>query len=331
MYRMKAIQVINPGKKSSLEIQQIPTPAPDANEILVKIKATAVNRADLHQRSGHYPPPEGASEILGLEMAGIVEQVGHNVSRWQPGDKVYGLLPGGGYAEYCIIAEKMALLMPENLSFEEAAAIPETFLTAFQALCWLAETQQSETVLIHAGGSGVGTAAIQLAAQLFNAQIVTTAGKEHKLEACKKLGADVTINYKTQNFAEEITREWGENAIDVIVDFIGAPYWDKNIDVLNTDGRLVYLSFMGGHKLDMLSLAPILKKRLKIMGSTLRSRTTAYKVNLTQDFVDKAGQLIKDGIIRPVIDKTFDWENTEDAHRYMSQNKNTGKIVLTAM
>lgn len=328
---MKAIQVINPGNESILEIQDIPTPQPAADELLVRIKATAVNRADLHQRVGKYPPPKGASDILGLEMAGVVEKVGERVTKWTKGDAVFALLPGGGYAQFCTIPEKMAMPVPENLSFEKAAAIPETFLTAYQALQWLGKLQRNETVLIHAGGSGVGTAAIQLSRQLFNARIITTAGQQRKLDACKDLGADYGYNYKKQDFAKVITKELGENAVDLIIDFVGASYWQKNIRVLNTDGRVVYLAFLGGHTLNEMSLAPILKKRLTIMGSTLRSRSGGYKVNLTTDFIKNTRHLFKQEALMPVIDKTFDWNDTEDAHRYMQQNKNFGKIVLTGM
>lgn len=328
---MKAIQVINPGHNSKLEIKDISTPEPDSDQILVKVEATAVNRADLHQRAGKYPPPEGASQILGLEAAGIVEQTGSQVTQWEKGDFVFGLLPGGGYAEYCIMPEKMALPIPENVSFAEAAAIPETFLTAFQALKWIGDLKRTETVLIHAGGSGVGTAAIQLARHLMDVQIITTAGQDHKLEKCRELGADLAINYKEQNFAEEIEQEFGKNAVNLIIDFIGAPYWKKNTQVLSMDGRLIYLSFLGGHKLEKMSLAPVLTKRLKIMGSTLRSRTEAYKINLTRDFAGYTLPLFEEDILQPVIDCVFDWHKTEQAHQYMQDNKNTGKIVLTGM
>ncbi|HYW36140.1 MAG TPA: NAD(P)H-quinone oxidoreductase, partial [Balneolaceae bacterium] len=276
-----------------MRIGEIEKPEPAHDEILVKIKATALNRADLFQRSGNYPPPEGASEILGLEMAGTVEAAGANVQRWKPGDAVYGLLPGGGYAEYCTIPEKMAMPVPGSFSFAQAAAVPETFLTAWQTLHWTGKLQPHETVLIHAGGSGVGTAAIQLARHSFDARIITTAGKKRKLESCKSLGADYAINYHEQDFAGEINKELGENPVDLIVDFVGAPYWDKNIRVLNSDGRVVYLAFLGGTKLKKISLAPLLRKRLKIMGSTLRSRSLDYKINLTQSFLEHVQPLLE--------------------------------------
>ncbi|HKK46451.1 MAG TPA: NAD(P)H-quinone oxidoreductase [Balneolaceae bacterium] len=328
---MKAIHIINPGTNSHLEINNAPTPEPGANEILVKIKATALNRADLLQRSGNYPPPEGASDILGLEMAGIVDKVGKNVTKWQSGNRVFALLAGGGYAEYCVIHQDMAMPVPENLSFTEAAAIPETFLTAFQALDWLGELKEDEAVLIHAAGSGVGTSAIQLAHHMIGSQIVATAGKEHKLKTARELGAIYAYNYKEQDFSKEIQKDMGSDSIHLIIDFIGAPYWKQNIDVLATDGRVVYLSFLGGHKLENMSLAPILRKRLKIMGSTLRSRSLDYKIALTQDFADKTLHLFENDTLKPVIDSEYNWTEAEQAHRRMADNKNTGKIVLKGM
>ena len=328
---MQAIQVIQQDSGTTLKIDDVPTPEPNDKEILVKIEATALNRADLHQRAGKYPPPEGASEILGLEMAGVVEEIGGDVTKWQAGDRVCALLAGGGYAEYCTIHEDMAMQIPDDLSFEEAAAIPETFLTAFQALDWLGELQEGETVLIHAGGSGVGTSAIQLADYLYDAQIITTAGKQHKLDAAKELGADFAYNYQSQNYADEINNDIGSDSVDLIIDFIGKPYWQKNIEVLAMDGRVVYLSFLGGHRIEEMSLAPLLKKRLKIMGSTLRSRSLDYKIDLTADFSNKALPLFENQTLKPVIDSIFDWTNTEQAHQRMRDNKNTGKIVLTGM
>ncbi len=328
---MKAIQILNPGKKSKLEIQEVSTPEPGPEEILVKIEATALNRADLHQRAGNYPPPKGVTDIPGLEMAGVVERVGDKVSQWSAGDFVFGLLPGGGYAEFCVIPEKMAMPIPENISFKEAAAIPETFLTAYQALQWIGGLTQGENVLIHAGGSGVGTSAIQLARHLFNATIATTAGKKRKLKACKELGADFAYNYRKQDFAQEIRKDLGEDSINLIIDFIGEPYWKQNIDVLAMDGRLVYLSFLGGHKIKKMSLVPILRKRLSIMGSTLRSRPVIYKTRLTQEFARHALPLFEQEVLKPVIDSEYDWTDMEKAHKRMDKDKNTGKIVITGM
>lgn len=328
---MKAVQIVNPGKNSKLEIRDIPAPEPGDRELLVKIEATALNRADLHQRAGNYPPPEGAPDILGLEMAGIVEACGVEVDHWEPGDLVFGLLPGGGYAEYCVIHEDLAIPLPDNLTFEEASGIPETFLTAYQALTWLGNLQQNETVLIHAGGSGVGTSAIQLSRHLFDARIATTAGKERKLERCRELGAELAVNYQKEDFADEITSVFGKEPVNLIIDFIGAPYWHKNIDILATDGRLVYLSFLGGHRLENFSLAPFLKKRLTVKGSTLRSRSIGYKIKLTQDFWNKTSGYFEKGVLKPVIDTIYGWEEVEEAHKRMADDQNTGKIILTGM
>lgn len=328
---MKAINIINPGPDSTLELKEVPTPKPGPQEILVKIEATAVNRADLHQRAGMYPPPEGASDIPGLEMAGIVEKTGNRVTRWEPGDFVFALLPGGGYAEYCTVHEKMAMPIPESMSFKETAAIPETFLTAYQALNWLGKLSRADTVLIHAGGSGVGTSAIQLARHLFNAQVITTAGNEHKLEYGLSLGANYAYNYKKQDFAAEIKKDIGEDSVNLIIDFIGSPYWEQNLDILAMDGRLIYLAFMGGHRLEKMSLAPLLKKRLSIIGSTLRSRSESYKLRLTKEFAGHTLDLFEEEVIKPVIDSVYDWKDAEEAHQHMANNKNTGKIVLTGM
>ena len=328
---MKAINVVNPGKDSRLEIREIPTPKPGDLEILVKIEATALNRADLLQRRGNYPSPEGTSSILGLEMAGVVEQTGSAVTRWKPGDVVFSLLPGGGYAEYCTVHERMAMRVPENLTFTEAAAIPETFLTAYQALVWIGKLESDETVLIHAGGSGVGTAAIQLSRHLVNARIVTTAGKARKLDACRTLGADLAFNYRDVDFSEAIQEELGPDPINLVIDFVGTSYWEKNMSVLAVDGRLVVLSLLGGHKIENTSLVPILRKRLSIIGSTLRSRTEAYKIELSEEFSSKTMDFFKKESIAPVIDSEFDWEAAEEAHQRMADNKNTGKIVLTGM
>lgn len=328
---MKAINVINPGNNSTLEIRDVPTPQPGSAEILVKIEATALNRADLLQRQGNYPPPEGAPDILGLEMAGIVEKVGAGVTRWQPGDFVFALLPGGGYAEFCVIPEQVAMPIPDNLSFKEAAAIPETFLTAYQALKWIGEMGNEETVLIHAAGSGVGTSAIQLSRQLFNARILATAGKKRKLESATELGADYTYNYKKADWADQIEQDLGADAVDLIIDFVGAPYWNQNMKVLAEDGRLVILSMLGGHKIQHMSLIPILRKRLSVRGTTLRSRSVDYKIRLTREFASQVLELFEQEVIHPVIDSEFDWRETEKAHERMANNKNTGKIILTGM
>jgi tumor protein p53-inducible protein 3 len=328
---MKALLVDSTGRKPVMISGSAPKPEPGEYELLVKIKATALNRADLLQKSGNYPPPQGVSPILGLEMAGIVEETGHEVTRFAPGDQVFGLLPGGGYAEYCIIHERMAMYIPEEFSFEEAAAIPEVFLTAFQALKLLGKIKRNENVLIHAGASGVGTAAIQLAKKLFNCTVITTAGKKKKLKTCLELGADTAINYKKSDFSEEILSQYGKNSIDLILDFVGAPYWEKNLEVIAMDGRIIYLAMLGGAKVKQMNLVPVLRKRLTIQGSTLRNRTDEYKMNLTSDFHSYAMELIENKVIKPVIHEIFDWSQAEQAHKVMEKNRNIGKIILNGM
>jgi len=328
---MKALIIDNKNKKPKMVIDEVAMPEPADYDLLVKIEATALNRADLLQKKGKYPPPKGTPTITGLEMSGVVQDTGFQVTRFEPGDHVFGLLPGGGYAEYCTIHERMAMVLPGNYSFEQAAAIPETFLTAFQALKYLGDIKKNETVLIHAGASGVGTAAIQLATQLFKARVITTASRKKKLDACKNLGADLVINYKKKDFSTFIKEERGDNSVDLIIDFIGAPYWGKNIDILGMDGRLVYLSMLGGTDLKNVDLLPLLKYRLSIKGSTLRNRTDEYKMRLTSDFHSYAMELFESGDLKPVIDKIYDWNEVEEAHQRMEKNKNIGKIVLTGM
>lgn len=328
---MKALLVDNRGEKPSMVMGEQPTPSPGPGELLVKVKATALNRADLLQKSGNYPPPAGESPILGLDMAGVVEQVGSDVTRFRPGDPVFGLLPGGGYAEYCTISEELSLPIPRGWSFEEAAALPEVFLTAWQALVWLGQIGEGETVLIHAGASGVGTAAIQLASRLFGCRVITTAGSEEKLEVCRNLGADLAINYREEEFSERIRSETGPESVDLIIDFIGAPYWEKNLNSLSQDGRLIILAMMGGAVGDRLRLGPLLRKRLTVRGSTLRNRDARYKKRLVADFWDRTEELFLKRELLPVIDSVYDWNDVEAAHRKMEENRNIGKIILNGM
>jgi putative PIG3 family NAD(P)H quinone oxidoreductase len=307
--------------------RQIPEISED--ELLVKVEAASLNRADLLQKAGKYPPPEGASEILGLEMAGSVVRTGCSVHNFKEGDRVFGLLPGGGYAEYCVIPEGMAMKIPDKFSYEEAAAVPEVFLTAYQALIWLGKLSDQQSILVHAGASGVGTAAIQIAVQLRNATVCTTSGSKRKQDLCASLGAEININYKEKKFADVIEAKFGKECINLVLDFVGKPYWDQNIRLLAMDGRVVYLSMLGGASIEKMSLVPILRKRLTIKGSTLRNRTKEYKAKLTRDFAADCMPLFNEGRLKPVIDSVFDWNDVEKAHKRMEQNKNAGKIVLS--
>jgi putative PIG3 family NAD(P)H quinone oxidoreductase len=323
---MQAVIVQSPGGPEQLQIGTWEKPAPAAHQLLVKVEATALNRADTLQRAGKYPPPSGASPILGLELAGTVIGLGSKVSRYNIGDAVFGLLPGGGYAQYAVIHEDMAIPLPESMSMEEAAAIPEVFLTAFQALQWLAKLQPGEKILIHAGASGVGTAAIQLAIQMGAEVLVTASATKHNL--CLELGAKRVIDYTSESFAEVVAEVTKDKGVDVIIDFIAADYFTSNIDCLATDGRLVLLATLSGGKIQEFDLRKILSKRLSIIGSTLRSRSLEYQIDLTQDFTRFALPRFRDGRLKPVIDRVLDWNQVKEAHAIMESNKNSGKIVL---
>jgi putative PIG3 family NAD(P)H quinone oxidoreductase len=323
---MKAVVVENMGEQGRLIIEEYPMPIVQEEQILVKVACAALNRADLLQKVGKYPPPPGASPILGLEISGEVAAVGEKVKKWKIGDAVFGLIPGGGYAEFALIHQDMAWQVPDYLDFAQAVAIPEAFLTAYQALLWLANLQSNEKVLIHAGASGVGTAAIQLAKVLNSQVFVTASAAKHSF--CTALGADFTIDYKTQDFNKVIPEYTNNQGVSVVVDFMGADYFSQNIDTLGIDGRLVILGLMGGAEASHINLAKILMKRLKIIGSTLRARSLSYQIQLANEFWAFAEPKFKTKLLKPIIDKLFSWHQVNEAHSYMASNQNTGKIIL---
>ncbi len=324
---MEAILIGQPGGIDQLHLGRYETPVPKPNELLVRVVATAVNRADLLQRQSKYPPPPGASPILGLEMSGEVVEIGADVTRYAVGNLVFGLLSGGGYAEYAAIHERMALPVPDPLTLIEAAAVPEVFLTAYQALHWLGKLQNGERILIHAGASGVGTAAIQLARAMGAGDLIVTASAaKHKL--CLGLGADYAIDYQAYDFKEEVMEFTNGEGVDLVLDFVAAPYFERNIGVLRTDGRMVLLALLGGAHVENFNLGSLLKKRLQISASTLRSRSTDYQINLTEAFADFALPLLSDGRLRPVIDQVYGWKDVRQAHQRMEANQNSGKLVL---
>jgi putative PIG3 family NAD(P)H quinone oxidoreductase len=324
--KMQAIVFDVPGEPEVLKLGEYVKPVPSNKEILVKVEAAGINRADTLQRKGKYPPPKGASPIIGLEIAGTVSEIGNNIKKWKKGDKVFGLIPGGGYAEYALINENMAMQIPNNLNFFEAAAIPEVFLTAYQSLVWQGKIEHEKQVLIHAGGSGVGTAAIQLAKEV-GAHIIITASKEkHKL--CSELGAEKTIDYKNYSFGKEVLNFTKNKGVDIIIDFIAGPYFKQNIECLKIDGKLIILASLGGGKVEEFDLREILSKRLSVIGSTLRSRTLDYQIKLTNEFSKFALEKFNNGKLKPVIDRVINWKEASKAHKYMEDNKNTGKIIL---
>lgn len=324
---MKAVLMKGFGGPEVLYIGEAPDPVPGEGELLVRVHATALNRADLLQRRGQYPPPPGASEVLGLEMAGEVVRVGPGCEGWQPGDKVFALLPGGGYAQYAVVPQGMAMRIPEGFSYEQAAAIPEVFLTAYLNLFWLGGLREGQTVLVHAGASGVGTAAIQLIREA-GATSIVTAGSSEKIQRCLELGAKAGWNYHDGSFLPFVREQTGGEGVHIILDFVGAPYFDDNIRALRRDGRLIVIGTMGGTDVPHFNLGYLLANRLQVIGTALRSRSVADKIGLTCDFWAFAEGRFADGRMKPVIDTVFDWEDVVEAHRYMEANRNVGKIVL---
>ncbi|WP_135548396.1 NAD(P)H-quinone oxidoreductase [Paenibacillus cymbidii] len=322
---MKAILLNESAQRLYLGHTQEPVPGDD--DLLVAVRATALNRADLLQRIGQYPPPPGASDIIGLEMAGVVERAGRHVTGWKAGDRVCALLPGGGYAQKAVIPARMAMAIPDRLSFEEAAAIPEVFLTAYLNLFVLGGLAAGEHVLIHAAASGVGTAAIQLAREA-GAIPIATAGSDNKLDVCKSLGAQCLIPYKEQDFADKVLEYTSGRGTEVILDPIGASYWKQNFRCIRSDGRWVLIGGLGGNKVEQLNIASFMSKRVKVIFSTLRSRPYTDKIALTEQFVRFAAEKFASGVLTPVLDKVFDWTEAMAAHEYMANNQNIGKIVL---
>ncbi|WP_027094219.1 NAD(P)H-quinone oxidoreductase [Cohnella thermotolerans] len=311
-------------KTKMLRIGETEEPDRSAGDVLVRVKATALNRADLLQRRGLYPPPPGASPILGLEMAGVVEE---GSGPWKPGDRVMALLPGGGYAERVRIPAGMAMRIPDALSFEEAAAIPEVFLTAYLNLFRLGGLKSGQTALIHAGASGVGTAAIQLAREA-GVRTIVTAGSQAKRDACLALGAGEAIDYKAGPFAPRVREATGGRGVDLILDFVGAPYWEQNLASLAIDGKLIIVGTMGGAKVPELDLGHLLARRLQIIGTALRTQPKERKEELTADFAAFALPRFASGKLKPIVDSVWDWNEVEAAHARMESNANIGKIVL---
>jgi putative PIG3 family NAD(P)H quinone oxidoreductase len=309
-----------------LRLGEVPAPALGAGELRIAVAATAVNRADPMQRQGLYPPPPGASPILGLECAGEVVEIGEGVSGWRRGDRVMALLSGGGYAEEVVVPAPCAMPVPERLSFEEAAAVPEVFLTVHLNVSMLGGLAPGGSVLVHGGGSGIGTAAIQLARAL-GARIFVTAGSDAKCKACLDLGADAAWNYRTQDFAAEVEAATGGRGVDVVLDSIGAPYLARNLASLAVGGRLVIIGLMGGAKAE-LGLGELLVKRLQVIGSTLRARPVAEKGALVRDFLARFGESLADGRVKPTVDRVLPLADAAEAHRAMKASEHFGKIVL---
>jgi putative PIG3 family NAD(P)H quinone oxidoreductase len=303
--------------------EAVENPAPGSGEVLIDVAAAGVNRADLLQAHGRYPPPAGVSDILGLEIAGKIAGVGAGVTGWKVGDRVCALLPGGGYAERCTVHHSLMLPLPDHWSFENGAAIPEAWLTAFSNLCMEGKLKASESVLVHAGASGVGTAAIQLA-KTIGAWIAVSAGTDKKCEFCQTLGADLVFNYKKTQMSAAL----GDRSIDLVMDCVGAPYFRDHLNHLASGGRLIVIGIMGGRSADI-DLATVLMKSLRIQGTRLRARSLEERAAIVRGFRDRFWPLLTSGRIHPVIDAVFPAQDADAAHRYVSGNNNIGKVILT--
>ena len=320
---MRAIEINN----CELQLTERPIPQPSSTEVLIKVCASGINRPDIMQRKGLYPPPPGASDIPGLEIAGIVTKVGNNSSNIKEGDKVCALVTGGGYAEYCLAQAELCLPIPNDFDFIQAAAIPETYFTVWSNIFDRAQLKQNEILLTHDGSSGIGTTAIQLA-KAFGARVFITAGTADKCKFCTKLGADLAINYKEQDFVTEINRMTKEQGVDVILHMIGGDYFPRNLKCMGFDARLIQIAIQHGAKTET-NLLAIMLKRLTVSGSTLRARNTSFKRDIARQLLEKVWPLFESGKIKPIIHTTFSLEEAYKAHILMESSQHIGKIILT--
>lgn len=325
--QMRYIDLPSFGAPDVMTVATGPLPAARQGEILVRVEAAGVNRPDVQQRKGAYPPPKDASPILGLEIAGEVVALGEGVSEFKVGDKVCALANGGAYAQYCAVPAGQALPWPKGYDAIKAAALCETFFTVWANLFQMAGLTEGESVLIHGGSSGIGTTAIQLA-KAFGATVYTTVGSEEKREACEKLGAKRAINYKTEDFAEVVMAETDGAGVDAVLDMIGAEYLEKNLSVLARDGCLSIIAFLGGNVAEKVNLAPIMVKRLTVTGSTMRPRTAEEKRAIRDDLLDQVWPLLEAGTVAPVIHTVLPFDAVAEAHALMETSNHIGKIVL---
>ena len=324
---MRVVEITTPGPPENLQIGERPVPTPLAGEVLVKVAAAGVNRADILQRRGNYPPPPGASDVLGLEVSGTVARLGDGVSDWQVGDHVCGLVTGGGYAEYCIVPTPQCLPIPKGVGLVDGAALPEACLTVWTNVFDRGRLQPSEIFLVHGGSSGIGTTAIQLA-RLSGSRVFVTAGTVEKCSACQRLGAELAVNYREVDFGEAVRAATDGRGVDVILDMVGAPYLQPNLDLLAPGGRLVVIGLMGGAKAEV-SLATLMSRRLVLTGSTLRARAVAEKGAIAAAVKDNVWPWVADGSFRPVVYARFPLDDVGEAHRMMEESSHIGKLLLT--
>jgi putative PIG3 family NAD(P)H quinone oxidoreductase len=326
MPNMMAIEISQPGGPEVLKPEELPIPRPEAGQVLIKVEAAGVNRPDVLQRQGAYPPPPGAPATPGLEVAGRIVELGEGVRRYTRGDAVCALVPGGGYAEYCIAAEDNALPVPKGLSMVEAAAIPETFFTVWTNVLDRAALKAGETLLVHGGSSGIGTTAIMLANAL-GSRVIATAGSAEKCRACERLGAERAIDYRAEDFVVVVKSETSGKGADVILDMVGGDYVARNIAAAAMHGRIVNIAFLKGSKVEV-DLLPMMLKRLTLTGSTLRPRTVAEKAEIAHALETRVWPLIEAGRIKPRVFRTFPLSKAADAHRLMESGVHIGKIML---
>ena len=323
---MQAIAIREPGGPEVLEAVALPIPEPGAGELRIKVAAAGVNRPDVFQRMGMYPPPPGASPLPGLEVVGVVDAVGDAVTRYRPGDAVVALLAGGGYAEYAIAPEATTLPAPNGVSLVDAAGLPETVFTVWSNVFERAYLDRGEWLLVHGGASGIGTTAIQLA-KAFDAHVIATAGTDEKCRFCADLGADLAINYRREDFVERVREATGGRGVDVVLDMVGGEYVPRNLAALAEDGRHVSIAFLKGPKVT-LNMLPVMLKRLTLTGSTLRARPLAFKAALAEEVERHVWPLIAEGRFQPVIDSRLPLARAADAHRRMEESAHIGKILL---
>ena len=325
---MNYVDLPKPGGPEAMTIVRGPVPELKPGHLLLRVEAAGINRPDVMQRQGKYPPPEGASPIMGLEVAGEVVAIGEGVEGFALGEKVTALANGGGYAEYCAVPASQALPWPKIYDATRAAALPETFFTVWANVFQMADLVEGESFLVHGGTSGIGTTAIQLASA-FGAQVFATAGSAEKCKACETLGARRAINYREEDFSAVLKAETEGRGVDVILDMVGAPYFARNLDSLARDGRLAMIAFSGGATLSDVSLVPIMTKRLRVMGSALRPRTAVEKEAIRDDLLEDVWPLLEEGTVSPVIHAVLPFANVAEAHRLMEDGQHIGKIILT--
>ncbi|MDP4024649.1 NAD(P)H-quinone oxidoreductase [Methylobacterium sp. NEAU 140] len=324
---MRAVTAPNPGGPDALRIVERPRPVPGEGQVLVRVEAAGINRPDVMQREGRYPPPPGASDVLGLELAGTVEALGPGAGRYRPGDRVMALVHSGAYAEWAVVDEAVALPVPDGVSAVEAGGIPETYFTVWSNVFERARLRAGETLLIHGGASGIGTTAILLA-KAFGARVLVTAGSPEKCAACRDLGADAAIDYRREDFVARARAETDGRGPDVILDMVGGPYIARNLDAVAVDGRIAQIAFQQGSRAEV-DFQPLLMKRVSLTGSTLRARPVAMKAQLADALAEHVLPLLREGRARPPIDSVFPLERVAEAHARMDASLHVGKIVLS--